>query len=133
MDWTGSIWLTVQEADCPPSQMASYVHASSQDTIRSRSFTGKPCRMLRNEWTDAWAAEDTPDPLGMPLQNMVSMDAIVRTNRYASSPESQAVAFNPVGQVVGMIDGVQSVREVVTEIVEGYVDAVDRLNALQAD
>ena len=129
--WTGSLWLTVQEADCPPSQMASYLQAASQDTVRSRSFTGKPCRMLRNEWTDAWAADDTPDPLGMPLQNMVTMDAIVRTNRYASSPQSQAVAFNPVGQVVGMMSEVRSVREVMAEIVEEYVDAVDRLNGLQ--
>ena len=129
--WTGSLWLTVQEADCPPSQMASYLQAASQDTVRSRSFTGKPCRMLRNEWTDAWAADDTPEPLGMPLQNMVTMDAIVRTNRYASSPQSQAVAFNPVGQVVGMMSEVRSVREVMAEIVEEYVDAVDRLNGLQ--
>ena len=128
--WTGSIWLTVQEADCPPPQMGSYMHAGSQDTVRSRSFTGKPCRMLRNDWTDAWAAEDTPDPLGMPLQNMVTMDAIVRTSRYASSPQSQAVAFNPVGQVVGMLNEVRSVREVMTELVEEYADAIDRLNGL---
>ena len=131
--WTGSIWLTVQEAECPPSQMASYLNATSQDTVRSRSFTGKSCRMLRNDWTDAWAAEDTPDPLGMPLQNMVTMDAIVRTSRYASSPRSQEVAFNPVGQVVGMMKEVRSVREVVADIVQEYVDTVDRLNALQPE
>ncbi len=128
--WTGSIWLTVREAECPPSQMAAYLDASSADTVRSRSFTGKPCRMLRNDWTEAWAAEDTPEPLGMPLQNMVTMDAVVRTSRYASSPRSQEVAFNPVGQVVGMMNDVRSVRDVITGLVEEYVDAVDRLNAL---
>ncbi|HPG27841.1 MAG TPA: nitronate monooxygenase, partial [Myxococcota bacterium] len=98
--------------------------------VRSRSFTGKPCRMLRNDWTEAWARTDTPDPLGMPLQNMVTMDAVSRTSRYASSPGSQAVAFNPVGQTVGLMKEVRSVREVVTDLVEGYVDAVERLNAL---
>ena len=46
------------------------------------------------------------------------------------SPQAQAVAFNPVGQTVGMMNGVQSVREVVTDLVEGYVDAVERLNGL---
>lgn len=131
--WTGSIWLTVQEAECAPAQLASYLDATSQDTVRSRSFTGKTCRMLRNDWTEAWDDPDTPDPLGMPLQNMVTMDAVVRTSRYAGSPQSQAVAFNPVGQTVGMMDGVQSVRERVTELVEGYVDAVDRLSQLQPE
>jgi NAD(P)H-dependent flavin oxidoreductase YrpB (nitropropane dioxygenase family) len=129
--WTGSLWLTVKEADCPPAQMASYLNATSQDTVRSRSFTGKPCRMLRNDWTDAWEGPDAPQPLGMPLQNMVTMDAVVRTSRYASSPNAQAVAFNPVGQVVGMMNEVRSSREVVTDLVEGYLDAVERLNALQ--
>ena len=131
--WTGSLWLTVQEAECPPAQMASYLDATSQDTVRSRSFTGKPCRMLKNDWTEAWGADDTPDPLGMPLQNMVTMDAVVRTSRYASSPQAQAVAFNPVGQVVGMMNEVRSSREVIMDIVEEYLDTVDRLNALQPE
>ncbi|MEE2673406.1 MAG: nitronate monooxygenase family protein [Myxococcota bacterium] len=131
--WTGSLWLTVQEAECPPAQMASYLDATSQDTVRSRSFTGKPCRMLKNEWTEAWGADDTPDPLGMPLQNMVTMDAVVRTSRYAASPQAQAIAFNPVGQVVGMMNEVRSSREVIMDIVEEYLDTVDRLNALQPE
>src|SRR5206468_5826083 len=66
--WTGSLWLTVEEADVPPAQMETYVEATSHDTVRSRSFTGKPCRMLRNDWTDAWEAENSPGPLPMPLQ-----------------------------------------------------------------
>ena len=131
--WTGSLWLTVQEADCPPAQMASYLNATSQDTVRSRSWTGKPCRMLRNDWTDAWENPDNPKPLGMPLQNMVTMDAISRTSRYASSAEAQKVAFNPVGQVVGMMKQVRSTREVVMSLVEEYLDAVERLNALQPE
>jgi NAD(P)H-dependent flavin oxidoreductase YrpB (nitropropane dioxygenase family) len=131
--WTGSLWLTVQEAECPPPQMASYLHATSQDTVRSRSFTGKPCRMLKNDWTEAWAAEDTPDPLGMPLQNMVTMDCITRTHRYANSPQAQAIAFNPVGQVVGMMKEVCSTREVIETLVQEYVDAVDLLNGLSPE
>jgi NAD(P)H-dependent flavin oxidoreductase YrpB (nitropropane dioxygenase family) len=131
--WTGSIWLTVQEAECPPAQMSSYISATSADTVRSRSWTGKPCRMLKNDWTEAWERDDTPDPLGMPLQNMVTMDAVVRTHRYASSPQAQKVAFNPVGQVVGMMKEVRSTREVVMDLVEGYLDSVERLNALQPE
>ena len=131
--WTGSMWLTVREAEWPPAQMASYLDATSQDTVRSRSFTGKPCRMLKNDWTEAWDADDTPDPLGMPLQNMVTMDAVVRTSRYASSPQAQEVAFNPVGQVVGMMNEVRSSREVIMELVEGYLDTIERLNGLQPE
>src|SRR6202022_1288710 len=61
--WTGSLWLTVEEADLPPAQKDQLLRAGSRDTVRSRSFTGKPCRMLRNDWTEAWERPDTPDPL----------------------------------------------------------------------
>ena len=52
--WTGSQWLMVEEAENTPVQQAAYAKATSRDTVRSRSFTGKPARMLRNDWTEAW-------------------------------------------------------------------------------
>jgi NAD(P)H-dependent flavin oxidoreductase YrpB (nitropropane dioxygenase family) len=129
--WTGSLWLTVAESACEPAQKQSYLDATSADTVRSRSYTGKPCRMLRNDWTEAWEGDGAPDPLGMPLQGMVTADAIQRVHRYAD--KSQAVAFNPVGQVVGQLNEVQPVREVIQQFVEEYVDAVERLESLQPE
>ncbi|MFP6563908.1 MAG: nitronate monooxygenase family protein [Myxococcota bacterium] len=129
--WTGSLWLTVAESACEPAQKQSYLDATSADTVRSRSYTGKPCRMLRNDWTEAWERDGAPDPLGMPLQGMVTADAIQRVHRYAD--KSQAVAFNPVGQVVGQLNEVQPVREVIQQFVEEYVDAVERLESLQPE
>ena len=74
--WTGSLWLTVEEAAVPPKQMETYLKATSRDTVRSRSWTGKPCRMLKNDWTEAWEQPDNPKPLGMPLQMMVAIEAV---------------------------------------------------------
>jgi NAD(P)H-dependent flavin oxidoreductase YrpB (nitropropane dioxygenase family) len=128
--WTGSIWLTVEEAEAPPAQRESYFHATSKDTVRSRSFTGKPCRMLKNDWTDAWEKAGNPEPLGMPLQGMVTMDAVQRTHRYADV--AQAVAFNPVGQVVGMMNQTESVKALVYRLVEEYLEASERLQRLTA-
>ncbi len=56
------------------------------------------------------------------------MDAIVRTQRYAASDQAQAVSFNPVGQVVGMMNGIRSTREVIFDLVQEYVDALNALN-----
>jgi NAD(P)H-dependent flavin oxidoreductase YrpB (nitropropane dioxygenase family) len=126
--WTGSIWLAVQEAEAPPAQVECYLAASSRDTVRSRSFTGKPCRMLRNEWTEAWEAPDAPKPLPMPLQFMVTSDAVARVHRYADKAKS--VMFNPVGQIVGTMNSVRPVREVVYRLVEEYLEAVERVQRL---
>jgi NAD(P)H-dependent flavin oxidoreductase YrpB (nitropropane dioxygenase family) len=129
--WTGSIWLTVEEADAPPAQRQSYFSATSKDTVRSRSYTGKPCRMLRNEWTEAWEKPDSPGYLPMPLQGMVTMEAVTRTHRYAD--KAQRVAFNPVGQVVGMMNETRSVRQTIQSLVEEYVEAVERLQRLMPE
>jgi NAD(P)H-dependent flavin oxidoreductase YrpB (nitropropane dioxygenase family) len=126
--WTGSIWLTVQEADAPPAQLESYLAATSRDTVRSRSFTGKPCRMLRNAWTEAWESPDSPGPLGMPLQFMVTSDAVARGHRYAD--KAKDVMFNPVGQIVGRMNSVRPVKEVMYELVQEYLEAVERLQRL---
>ena len=125
--WAGSLWLTVEEADLPPAQKQQLLDASSRDTVRSRSFTGKPCRMIKTEWTEAWSQPDTPDPLPMPLQYMVSGDCVARSHRYAD--KALDVMFNPVGQVVGQLDRVEKTAAVVQRLVEEYLDAVDRLNA----
>ncbi len=123
--WSGTLWLTVEEADIPPKQMETYLAATSRDTIRSRSFTGKPCRMLKNDWTDAWGREDTPDPLPMPLQMLVAIEAVSRGHRYPE--QARDVNFNPCGQVIGRATSVRKAKDVVRSMVEEYLEAVENL------
>jgi NAD(P)H-dependent flavin oxidoreductase YrpB (nitropropane dioxygenase family) len=127
--WAGSLWLTVEEAMTQPAQKDSYLNASSEDTIRSRAWTGKPARMLKNKWTEAWESDDTPDPLPMPLQGMVTFDAIRRTAMYADKGNAQDVSFNAAGQVIGQINEVESVKNVVFRLVNEYVDTLENLNS----
>jgi NAD(P)H-dependent flavin oxidoreductase YrpB (nitropropane dioxygenase family) len=126
--WTGSLWLTVEEADVPPAQMDTYIAATSHDTIRSRSFTGKPARMLRNDWTEAWEGPDSPGTLGMPLQMMVAIDAVQRGHRYPEAAKD--VNFNPVGQVVGHLNRVERSADVIQRLAEEYLEACERLEKL---
>jgi NAD(P)H-dependent flavin oxidoreductase YrpB (nitropropane dioxygenase family) len=96
--------------------------------VRTRSISGKPARLLRNAWTEAWEQPDAPEPLPMPLQGIVSIDMIRRTMRYPD--QAQEVAFNPAGQVIGMINQVRSVRSVMSDLIDGYGEAVERLQKM---
>ena len=129
--WCGSLWLTTTESDCPPEQKQVYLDATSRDTVRTRSWTGKPARCLRNDWTNAWERSDTPDPLGMPMQFMVTIEAVARHNRYPA--QSQKVGFTPAGQVIGRAKSVRSVRHVIDDMIEEYLDAVERMNSLMPE
>src|SRR5690242_7836390 len=126
--WTGSQWLMVEEAENTAVQQQAYANATSRDTVRSRSFTGKPARMLKNDWTEAWETPGNPEPLGMPLQYMVSGMAVAATHRYPD--QTVDVAFNPVGQVVGQLNKVEKTAAVIERWVQEYVETCGRLDAL---
>ena len=40
--WTGSVWLTTEEAETAPHTMQKMLAATSRDTVRSAGRTGKP-------------------------------------------------------------------------------------------
>ena len=128
--WCGSLWLAVEEAAAQPAEKDSYLNATSEDTIRSKAWTGKPARMLKNKWTEAWENPENPDPLPMPLQGMITFDAMRRTSMYAGSGNTQEVSFNADGQVIGQVKQIESVKDVIFRIINEYLDSVERLNEL---
>jgi NAD(P)H-dependent flavin oxidoreductase YrpB (nitropropane dioxygenase family) len=121
--WCGSVWLTTEEAETHPAVKAKFLAASSRDTVRSRSLTGKPARMLRSAWTDEWEREE---PLPMPLQPVLVAEAQARIHREATKEGTGArdLATYFVGQVVGQLDRVKPARQVVREMMEEYADVV---------
>jgi NAD(P)H-dependent flavin oxidoreductase YrpB (nitropropane dioxygenase family) len=121
--WLGSLWLTTQEGGSSPAVLQAYLEATSADTVRSRCYTGKPARMLRNAWTEAWADPEGPGPLGMPLQNILTSEANARIARSGR----KELAFAPVGQIVGRMNESLPVRDVIYRLVEEYVETVEHL------
>ncbi|MFD0688501.1 NAD(P)H-dependent flavin oxidoreductase [Actinomadura fibrosa] len=132
--WCGSVWLTTEEAETSPPVKAKMLAATSRDTVRSRSRTGKPARQLRSAWTEEWDGPASPGPLGMPLQMIVAEGAMRQITKVAESgnPGAQELANYFVGQCVGLMNTVKPARQVVYDMVEEFTDAVDRLNALTA-
>jgi len=127
--WTGSVWLTTEEAETHPVVKEKFLKASSSDTIRSRSLTGKPARQLRSAWTDAWEDPANPDPLPMPLQPRLVREAQARISRTAhKSAGAEALSNYFVGQIVGSLNHVKSVRTVVEEFAQEYADTMERLD-----
>ncbi|NRQ39256.1 nitronate monooxygenase [Nonomuraea sp. NN258] len=124
--WTGSLWLTVEEADTPEMAKQRILAATSRDTVRSRSWTGKPARLLKNEWTEAWESMESPGTLPMPLQFMLVSDALRRIGR----SDAAELATFPAGQIIGITNQVRSTRDVMYGLVEEYSDALERLSRI---
>ena len=125
--WTGSIWLGTEEyTNLSANHSAwetAFTRASSSDTVRTRIYTGKPARLLKTKWTEAWAEDDAPQPLPMPLQNLLVAEA---HSRIVASNDPDVISM-PVGQIVGRMNEVRPVAEVMASLVAEYDEAVARL------
>lgn len=131
--WCGSVWLTTLEAETHPMVKDKFLEATSSDTLRSRSRTGKPARQLRSAWTDEWEGENSPGTLPMPLQPMLIARASQRVDRAAMNPENTgAVELSNyfVGQVVGSMNESISATRVVEDMISEYVDVMERFEQL---
>lgn len=120
--WTGSVWLTTEEAETHPVVKEKFLRATSSDTVRSRAETGKPVRQLKSAWTEEWDGPNSPGTLERPLQKMLIKDAWDRIERAAASNEGARNLINyPVGQVVGSLTQIKPARQVVFDMVEEYL------------
>ena len=127
--WMGSLWLSTEEHQNLQSSAGwteAFMRATSSDTVRTKIYTGKPARLLKTKWTEAWAAEDAPKPLPMPLQNILVAEA---HNRINASGDPDVISM-PVGQIVGTMNSVRPVADVVADLVREFAETVDRLKTL---
>jgi NAD(P)H-dependent flavin oxidoreductase YrpB (nitropropane dioxygenase family) len=130
--WCGSVWLTTEEAETHPLVKEKFLAATSSDTLRSRSRTGKPARQLRSAWTEEWDSPASPGPLPMPLQPILIGEASTRIDRAAKDLNSGAgkLANYFVGQIVGSMNEVKPAGRVVMDMVEEFIDAMQRVGSM---
>lgn len=132
--WMGSAFLTAAEYDLGVRTeggasviQQALLAAGSSDTVRRRIYTGKPARLLKSRWTDAWDAENAPEPLPMPLHNILVSEA---HQRMSESTDPTTVAM-PVGQIVGRMNEIRPVADIIAELVDGFADATRRLDGIR--
>ncbi len=128
--WMGSAWLTTEEYTLTSDMSAvrtALLAATSSDTVRSRIYSGKPARLLKNRWTQAWAEPGAPEPLPMPLQNLLVSEAHQRLMR-SDQPD---VVPMPVGQIVGRMNEIRPVAEVMSALLQEADEALARLDGLR--
>lgn len=111
--WMGTAWLLCEEEHTEPAIAAKLMAAESADTVISRADSGKTLRQIRTAWSDAWAADDAPEPLKMPYQDILVGDLLGQIERHRVEPLMHA----PAGQSIAYFDRRTTVAEVIDEVV----------------
>ncbi|WP_428829735.1 NAD(P)H-dependent flavin oxidoreductase [Gordonia hirsuta] len=129
--WMGTYWLTAAEYNLgattesgPSTVQQALLKATSRDTVRRRIYSGKPARLLKTRWTDAWDDAGAPEPLPMPLQNLLVGEAHARIS-LADDPDVVAM---PAGQIVGRCNEIVPVADMIEDLVTEYAASIARLD-----
>jgi NAD(P)H-dependent flavin oxidoreductase YrpB (nitropropane dioxygenase family) len=118
--WCGSVWLSSVEDITPDDVKSKFISASSSDTVRSPTRTGKPARQLRTAWHEEWAQPGSPSVLPMPLQPLLVSDAWAHIGAAAADGHEGALELQSyyIGQVVGSFRTQRSAYEIARELIE---------------
>lgn len=129
--WIGTRFIATPEARAVKGYKETLLATPEDGTIVSRSFTGKTCRVVRNDWTNYF--EEHPDELQpFPAQVMASTQAGVNHLGAPSGTEVDVSReFMPCGQGVGAMDELVPAAQLVDEMVVEAERIIDRLAAVR--
>jgi enoyl-[acyl-carrier protein] reductase II len=129
--WIGTRFIATPEAWGVDGYKDVLVATPEDGTVISRAYTGKTCRVVRNDWTNEF--EQHPEQLQQfPQQAIASMKAGVNHLGY---PPGTTVDLNreflPAGQGVGAIDAIVPAGDIVREMMREATETLERLTSLR--
>jgi enoyl-[acyl-carrier protein] reductase II len=129
--WIGTRFIATPEARAVNGYKETLLATAEDGTVISRSYTGKTCRVVRNEWTNHY--DQHPDELQpFPQQAIASVKAGANHLGAASGTDVEVSReFMPCGQGVGAIDELVPAAELVATMMEQAERAIDRLASVR--
>ena len=129
----GTRFIATPEAQAAQEYRESIVKARDDSTIRTRCYTGKPCRVIRTGYALEWE-KDPAKIKPFPEQGVIS-----RKNGVMSSPALTAPmrdperTFMPTGQGAGLIDNIRPAAEVFANLLRETEATLRRAQSLLAE
>ena len=129
--WVGTRFIATPEAWGTPGYKDRLLGMAEDDTVITRAYTGKTCRVNRNAYTRAFdEAGGSAEPF--PAQFVRSMSD--GANHLGLGPDTEIdpdIEFWPAGQGVGAIDALEPAGEVVRRFVVEAEAVLDRVASLR--
>lgn len=131
--WMGTRFIASTEAHAGDLYRETIVAAADEDTVRTRSYSGKPMRVRKNPYVEDW--ETRPgDIQAFPQQAMLSSRAGVMGGIGGQidglDPDRSCFAM---GQSAGGIHDVLPAAEIIARLMAEAEAAIDRVTALRQE
>jgi len=120
--WLGTAFLVADECELFDSCKDQIVAADSEAFRVSKVWTGKTVRAFHGEISQAWAESGLPT-LETPYQRILMEDFLAA----ALAAGRHDLFYNIAGQAGGLLKARRPAREIMTDLVDGAVDEIRRL------
>lgn len=132
--WVGTRFIATPEARSAPGYKDALLRTAEDGTVITRSYTGKPMRAIRNQWTQHH--EEHPEEVEpFPAQLLASMRAgafHLGVDETATGVDPDREGF-PAGQGVGAIDGLVPAADLVQRFVAEAEAALNRASGFSIE
>src|SRR5215472_13278320 len=118
--WMGTRFVASVEAYAHVNYKNKIVEIDEEGTTITRCHSGKPCRLIRNRFTDSWVGRDS-EILPFPLQSMRVGFKLAEQARYEGKVEEGGLAC---GQSAGMIDSIKPAGQIVQDVMAEAAQAL---------
>jgi enoyl-[acyl-carrier protein] reductase II len=123
--WIGTRFIATPEAYCHDNYKRKVVAIDEEATVVTRAASGKPCRLIRNNFTREWEGRER-EIQPFPIQGaLVGREAGLRAREAGDIENGNA----PCGQSAGLIRGIMPARQVVEALVKEAEESLARLGA----
>ena len=119
--WVGTRFVATREAQVVDSYKSRLVGMGDDDTVITKGFSGKPCRLAKNEFTAFW--ERDPERIQpFPAQGFASRE--VRRDKADDDADWLPM---PAGQISGLVHDIPSAADVLERLADEARAILNRL------
>jgi enoyl-[acyl-carrier protein] reductase II len=128
--WMGTRFIASQEARANEGYKKRITEIGSDETAITRSYSGKPMRVVRNAWVDDWERRPQeiqrfPEQMALSAREGVLLFATGEAEGFESER-----ACMPCGQGAGAINDIPTCAEIIDRVMSDARATIERLHAL---
>jgi len=119
--WMGTRFVASIETYAHVNYKNKIVETDEEGTTITRCHSGKPCRLIRNKFTESWIGREAEiEPF--PLQSMKVGFPLAEKARYEGKIEEGGLAC---GQTAGLIHSIKPAGQIVRDVMEDAAHALE--------
>jgi len=129
--WVGSRFVASEEAGAPPRHKKAVVQAGYHDTIRTIIFTGRPLRVINNDYIKSWEEKRAGEIKELTSKGVLPVFHDMEERKKAGKDELSIAQVQPllIGQAAGAISDVKPAAEIMSEMVSGCIASLRGVTA----